>query len=105
MNIHEFEIKLVSYCKEKVAPKLKTDFDRFLMYGALGVLDAAVPSLMRKYGAAMQDFGVIDAEGKVNIDLLEKFGTSAFEGQPTLNIWKITFEREDFDKFIEHLRG
>lgn len=49
--------------------------------------------------------GILDADGNVDLDLIEKVGTIAFKKQPMVQKWIFTFKQDDFADFMCYLRG
>ena len=105
MNLQEFELATVSYCETVVAPQLTSSLDRFFLFFALGAAGGKLEAALQKIAPAAASIGLIDANGNIDLDLLAKAGYAAFERQPKITIWKLTFTREDFSDFIRHLRG
>ena len=105
MNIKDFELGIVSYCEQKVAPALPSTLDKWLLYAGLAVCGTKLEKMIQSIAPAAAQAGIIDTDGNINIDLLEKIGTVAFQKQPKVQIWKLMFGQEDFSDFILHLRG
>lgn len=104
MNIKDFEVGVASYCKDKVMPKLTSSWDRLVLGAFIGALGLRFETLIQNIYPAVVSAGIIDANGNIDLDMLEKIGNSGFEYQPTLEIWKLKFSGEDFKDFIAHLR-
>ena len=105
MNFKDFEVGFASYCKNKIMPKLPKTRDRWTLGAFLGALALRGEALLRNMPPMILNAGIIDVNGNIDIDLLEKVGGSGFDYQPTLDIWKLTFTREDFNELIAILRG
>ena len=101
MNLKDLELGIVSYCESMVAPHIRSTLDKWIFFAGLGVLGTKLESEIQKIAP---EIGLVDGDGNINIDLLEKIGLSAFEKQPKVEIWKLTFVKEDFSDFIRYLR-
>lgn len=105
MKLKDFELGVTSYCEKRVAPALPSSLDRWVLFAGLAVAGAKFEGFIQKIIPTAAAIGLIDGEGDVNLDLLEQVGYAAFEKQPKVEIWKLTFIREDFSDFLRHLRG
>ena len=105
MNIKDLELSIVSYCEQKVSPVLPSTLDKWLLYAGLAVCGTKMEKIIQSIAPAAAQAGIIDADGNIDIDLLEKIGTVAFHKQPKVQLWKLTFGQDDFADFIRHLRG
>ena len=105
MNIKDLELGIVSYCEQKVAPVLPSTMDKWLMYAGLAFFGTKMEKTIQSFAPSAIQLGIIDADGNIDLDLLEKVGSAAFQKQPKIKIWKLTFGQEDFAGFICHLRG
>lgn len=105
MKLKEFEMGVASYCEKYVAPQLPSAGSRWLMYFGLGVAGLRSEAAFQAIAPTLASVGIIDAEGNINLELLEKAGLEAFEKQPRVDILGCTFFREDFCQFMKHLRG
>ena len=105
MKLKEFEEGIRSYCENRVIPALRTSFDKWILYVVLGIVKERPEFITQKITPILSCAGLVSEDGEVDLDLLEKVGKEAFEKQPRLDIWKITFKREDFSDFIRFLHG
>ena len=105
MKLKDFEMGVLSYCAKYVAPQLRTTGSKWLMYFGLGVAGLRSEVAFRQIAPTLAAVGVIDEEGNIDLDLLEKAGLEAFEKQPRVDILNCTFFRNDFVNFMRHLRG
>ena len=105
MKLKDLELGIMSYCELRVAPALRSSLDRWLLYAGLAVWGAKLETAIQKVVPAAESIGFIDVDGNVDLDLLEQIGYAAFEKQPKVEIWKLSFIREDFSDFMRHLRG
>ena len=105
MTLKDLELGIVSYCETKIAPVLPSTLDKWLLYAGLAVCGTKMEKTIQTIAPAAAQVGIIDADGNIDLDLLEKVGTAAFQKQPKVQIWKLTFGQEDFSDFIRHLRG
>ena len=104
MNLKDLELGIVSYCEQKVAPVLPSTVDKWLMYAGLAVCGTKMEKMIQSIAPAAAQIGFIDADGNIDLDLLEKVGTAAFQKQPKVQLWKLTFGQDDFADFIRHIR-
>jgi len=105
MKLQEFEEGVRSYCENRVIPELKTTFDKWMLRAALAVAKERPAIIRQRIVPILAGVGLLGDDEDVDLDLLEKVGKEAFEKQPRLDIWKITFKREDFSDFIRFLHG
>lgn len=105
MNLKDLELGIVSYCEQKVAPALPSTLDKWLLYAGLATCGLKMEKVIQSIAPAAAQAGIIDADGNIDLDFLEKVGTAAFQKQPKVQIWKLTFGQDDFAEFIRHLRG
>lgn len=68
-------------------------------------MGAKTEAIVNAFAPTAASIGIIDAAGNIDLDVLEKLGNAAFEKQPKVTLWKLTFSKEDFADFIQHLRG
>ena len=105
MTLNDLEIGITSYCETVIAPQIQSTLDRFLFYGWTALIAPRLEKLIQPLIPVATNMGLIDAEGNIDLDALEKAGMTAFERQPEVTVWKFKFRREDFADFIRHLRG
>lgn len=105
MNIKDLELGIVSYCEQKVAPALTSTLDKWLLYAGLAAGGLKMEKMIQSIAPSAAQAGIIDTDGNIDLDFLEKVGTAAFQKQPKIQIWKLTFGQDDFAYFIRHLRG
>lgn len=105
MNLKDLELGIVSYCETKIAPALTSTLDKWLLYAGLAAGGAKLETTIQSIAPSAAKIGIIDADGNVDLDWLEKVGNAAFQKQPKVQIWKLTFGQDDFADFIRHLRG
>ena len=105
MTLKDLELAITSYCETVIAPQLASPMDRWIMFFGLGVAGAKLEAAIQAIAPLAATAGLIDESGNINVDLLEKAGYAAFEKQPQITIWKLTFRREDFSDFMRHLHG
>ena len=105
MKLKDLELGIMSYSELRIAPALHSTLDKWLLYAGLAALGSKLESAVQAIAPAAEGAGLIDADGNIDLDWLEKIGLAAFEKQPKVQIWKITFIREDFSDFMRHLRG
>ena len=79
--------------------------DKWLFEAFLVSLGIKFEALIQTIAPFIVNVGIIGANGNIEIDLLEKVGNATFDQQPTLDLWKFTFAKEDFADFVRHLRG
>ena len=105
MNLKDLELGVVSYCEQKIAPVLPSTLDKWILYAGLAAGGLKMEKMIQSIAPAAAQAGIIDANGNIDLDFLEKVGTAAFQKQPKIQIWKLTFGQDDFADFIRHLRG
>ena len=105
MTLKDLELGIVSYCELRVAPALRTSLDKWLLYLGLAAVGSKLEAVAQALAPVAEGAGLIDTDGNVDLDWLEKVGLAAFEKQPKVQIWKLTFIREDFSDLMRHLRG
>lgn len=105
MNLKEFEMGLLSFAEQQIAPKLESDFDRFLFYAGGAAKMAQLERQIAKNGASLIEMEIMDADGEFDLDAIEKFGEIAFAKVPKISFWKIKgFNQKDFKNLMKHLR-
>lgn len=105
MTLKDFEMGIASYCEKYVIPQLPGTGRKWLAFFGLGVAGLKAEVAFQAIAPALASIGVIDAEGNIDLDLLEKAGIEAFEKQPRVDILGCSFFRNDFVNFMRHLRG
>lgn len=104
MTLKDLELGITSYCEQRVAPMLQSTFDKWIFYAGLALMGAKMEAFAQSVAPAAAAVGVIDGDGNLDMDTLEKVGYAAFEKQPRVQIWKLTFIKEDFGDFMRYLR-
>lgn len=105
MKLKDLELGIVSYCEQKVAPMLTSSLDRWLLFAGLAVYGTKLEKIFSSFASAAENAGLMDADGSIDLDLLERIGTEAFRKQDKIQLWKLTFTVEDFKDFLHHVRG
>ena len=105
MTLKDLELGIASYCEQRIAPQINSTLDRWIFFAGLGLLGTKLEAALQAIAPAAAGFGLIDGDGNIDLDLLERIGTDAFAKQPKVSIWKLTFAKEDFEDLMRHLRG
>ena len=104
MDIKNFEIATWAYIENFVKPNLTSDLDRWMMYFGLGFGTLAFQKKINQFLPLGKTIGIIDQNNNIDLEQLQKYGNFAFQKQPKLKIWKLTFGQKDFQDFVSCLK-
>ena len=104
MNLQNFEPGVLSFCEQRIPQILKYQGQKWLFRFGLVVAGARTEALAAKIAPIAQSIGLVDADGNIDLDLVEKTGNAAFEQQPRVDVLNVTFTQEDFRDLMRHLR-
>ena len=105
MKLKDLELGIVSYCEQRIEPQNNSTHDRWIFFAGIGLLGSKLEAAIQTLAPSAAGFGLIDGDGNIDLDLLERVCIDAFEKQPKVSIWNLTFTREDFADLMRHLRG
>ena len=74
------------FAEEELLPKVKSDFKRWALGGALPSLPNLLDRAAVEYMPMLHALGIMDAEGEVDRDGLQRFLDGAFKSQPSLEL-------------------
>lgn len=104
MTIKDLELGITSYCEQRIAPMLHSTLDKWALFFGLGILGTKMESLFQSVAPMASAAGIIDGDGNIDLGMIENVGYEAFQKQPKIQIWKLTFAKEDWGDFIRFLR-
>lgn len=104
MDIKNFQIATWAYIQNFVKPNLTNDLDRWVMYFGLGFGTLAFQKKINEYMPFAKQVGILNQNNEIDLCQLQKYGKFAFQKQPKIKIWKLTFCQQDFDEFIGCLK-
>ena len=102
MTLKDLIPKLERSCELRLLPKITSSGDRWLFFLKIKALEIKLekdtPTELR---------GFIDADGNVDLDLLEEAGRAAFKAVPQASFCggAFTFREEDLSDFIRVVHG
>lgn len=105
MTLQDFETGLVAFAETYMLPHLDNGFAKWLFYLGLGENGIRFDQYVKAQLPLLTTIGIVDADGGINLDDLEKNGKAAFKKQPRFKLWKFTLSEQDFDALMAHLRG
>lgn len=104
MNVIQFENKLLSYISEEMLPKMPNNLNKFLGYMTVGALTTKMDNILQPYMNMAKKINVIDEQGQIDLDALDKALCYAFDNIPTINLWNFTFTKSDVPHFISYMK-
>lgn len=104
MTLKDLELGITGYCEQRIAPMLRSSVDKWALYFGLGILATKMEALFQTVAPMASAAGIIDGDGNIDLGLLENVGYAAFEKQPRVQLWKLTFAKEDWGDFIRFIR-
>lgn len=103
MKINETSMAIMSFAESYVFSHITDEGTRFISYMGLFVALPKVELMIQQNIGMLEKMGVVAPDGTVNIEMLKDAGLKAFEKMQTVKVWKFTFDKNDFEKFIEHI--
>lgn len=104
MNTKDFVQGLERYCELRIVPQIESSFGRIVFRSALNVVKLRMEELIKLIPPAL---GIVDENGNLDLELMEKAISAAFEKQPQFTLWggALTFRKEDLSDFIRVVHG
>lgn len=103
MKINETSMALMSFAENYVFSHITDEGTLFTSYMLLFIALPKIELMIQQNIGMLEEIGVVAPDGTVNIELLKDAGLKTFEKMQTVKVWKFTFDKNDFEKFIEHI--
>ena len=104
MKLAELRDKVLYYGENTLAPQIVNERDLFYFYVMLGGFNIRFEHLIRRFSPAIDALSLVDEEGNVDLDAVEKIGDYAFQ-HSSLPIAVGKLKHEDFKKLMQYLRN
>ena len=115
MKIKDFQIGLDAFCENHVRPAIDKTHNRFIFDLARGAVIPNLERIANYYAQGLRLLNILDAEGNINLDFLEKLGNDTFDKDPVFELpvhrlplldpLVLNFRKEDFAELIRILRS
>ena len=76
MTLTDFQLSLLSFCKDRLVKYIDSTLGRVAFLGLVGCLNFNFEAVLHKTMPHLTTLGLIDKDGNVNVDLLDKVGFS-----------------------------
>ena len=101
MKLVEFMVALNGELKSMMFPKCNA-LERFAVGAMLGAVDFKAGQLLSEHSDLAMKFGVVDADGNINLDCVEHMLTSGVEWPQ--KVGPFTFSADDAKSVIQKIR-
>jgi hypothetical protein len=100
MNVSQFVQSVVGYFVKYVLPHVPEEKRFWLNIGARLQIEGKMAEII----PMLKDAKVIDENGNVDVDKLQKFAEEAFKDTPRAFVGKFEFASSDLPQFINYLK-